>query len=123
MERLSLTTIVSLKLRSLIGFKMLHLMSFQVERRTEAVHTASPNPVWNQTFELDEIGGGEYLKLRCFSEETFRDEFIGSATVNLEGMVEGSVRDVWIPLEKVCSGELRLKIEAIRVEDQEGSRV
>lgn len=56
-------------------------------------------------------------------EELFGDESIGSAHVNLEGLVEGSLRDVWIPLEKVNSGELHLQIEAVRVADQEGSKV
>ncbi|KAF3438565.1 hypothetical protein FNV43_RR21328 [Rhamnella rubrinervis] len=80
------------------------------------------NPIWNQKFEFDEIGGGEYLKIRCYSQESFSDDSIGSARVNLEGLVEGSVRDVWVPLEKVCSGELRLQIEAVRVEDHEGAK-
>ncbi|CAA0820558.1 C2 domain-containing protein [Striga hermonthica] len=81
----------------------------------------SPNPTWNQRFEFDEIGGGEYLKIKCFTEETFGDESIGSALVNLEGLVEGLVRDVYIPLEKVNSGELRLQIEAVKVDDKENS--
>ena len=42
--------------------------------------------------------------------------------MNLEGLVDGSVRDVWIPLERVRSGELRLQI-SVRVDDQEGSKV
>ncbi|XP_027359435.1 synaptotagmin-5 isoform X2 [Abrus precatorius] len=93
----------------------------KVVQKTRTAHT--PNPSWNQTFEFDEIGGGEYLRIKGFTEEIFGDENIGSAHVNLEGLVDGSVRDVWIPLERVRSGELRLKIEAVRVDDQEGSRV
>lgn len=61
--------------------------------------------------------------IKCYNEDTFGDDSIGSARVNLEGLVEGSIRDVWIPLEKVNSGELRLQIEAVRVEGSEGSRV
>ncbi|XP_057811774.1 uncharacterized protein LOC131026009 isoform X1 [Salvia miltiorrhiza] len=91
-----------------------------VQRTKPAPH--SPNPTWNQKFEFDEIGGGEYLKIKCFTEETLGDESIGSARVNLEGLVEGSIRDVYIPLEKVNSGELRLQIEAIKVDDFENSR-
>ena len=53
----------------------------------------------------------------------FGDENIGSARVNLEGLLEGSIRDIWVPLEKVNSGELRLQIDAVRVNDAEGSRV
>lgn len=51
----------------------------------------------------------------------FGDDNVGSARVNLEGLMEGSVRDVWIPLEKVHSGEIRLQIEAVKFD--EGSRV
>ena len=43
--------------------------------------------------------------------------------MNLEGLLEGTVRDVWVPLEKVNSGELRLLIEALKADDYEGSRV
>ena len=36
---------------------------------------------------------------------------MGSARVNLEGLEEGETKAVWIPLEKVTTGEVRLKIE------------
>ncbi|XP_057516336.1 uncharacterized protein LOC130797654 [Amaranthus tricolor] len=85
----------------------------KVVQKTKAVpHTS--NPVWDQKFEFDEIAGGEYLKLKCFDEDIFGDELIGSATVNLEGLDEDSVRDVPVPLEKVSSGEVRLEIVAVR---------
>ncbi|KAL8141838.1 hypothetical protein V2J09_014870 [Rumex salicifolius] len=86
--------------------------------------TVSDNdtPVWNQRFEFEELGGGEYLALKCFSEETFGDEQIGSARVNLEGLVDGSIKEEWIPLEKVNSGDVKLLIEAVRMENGEGSK-
>lgn len=80
-------------------------------------------PVWSDKFELDEIGGGEYLKIKCYSEDTFTDDNIGSARVNLEGLLEGSVRDIWVPLEKVSAGELRLQVEAVKVDNYELSGV
>ncbi|KAL6501625.1 MYF24 [Orobanche gracilis] len=86
-----------------------------IQRTKPAPH--SSNPTWNQKFEFDEIEGGEYLKIKCYTEETFGNESIGSARVNLEGLVEGSIRDVYIPLEKVNSGELRLQIKATKVND------
>ncbi|XP_050238833.1 synaptotagmin-5 [Mercurialis annua] len=92
----------------------------KVIQRTRTA-TAS-NPIWNQRFEFDEIEGGECLMIKCYSEEKFGDDSMGSARVNLEGLVEGSIRDVWVPLEKVSSGELRLQIEAMRVDDYDGSR-
>ncbi|KAG9448930.1 hypothetical protein H6P81_008895 [Aristolochia fimbriata] len=79
------------------------------------------DPVWNQKFVFDEIGGGEYLKVKCYSADIFGDDNIGSARVNLEGLEEGLVKDVWVPLEKVNTGELRLQIEAVKTEGFEGS--
>ncbi|KAI4365826.1 hypothetical protein MLD38_021779 [Melastoma candidum] len=88
------------------------------QQRTRTAHTS--NPVWNHKFEFDEIGGGEYLKVKCYCQEMFGVDNIGSARVNLEGLVEGSVRDVWVPLEKVNSGEIRLRIEVFK--SDEGSQ-
>ncbi|XP_077253770.1 C2 domain-containing protein [Tasmannia lanceolata] len=81
------------------------------------------NPIWNQKFEFDEIGGGEYLKIKCHSADIFGDDNIGSARVNLEGLLEGLPRDVWVPLEKVNTGELRLQIEAAKIDDNGGSQM
>ncbi|KAF8022532.1 hypothetical protein BT93_F0141 [Corymbia citriodora subsp. variegata] len=92
----------------------------KVLQKTRTAHTS--NPVWNQKIDFDEINGDECLKIKCYSEDMFGDNNIGSARVNLEGLAEGFVRDVWVPLEKVNSGELRLQLEAIRVSDPEGSR-
>ncbi|XP_075508656.1 uncharacterized protein LOC142545378 isoform X1 [Primulina tabacum] len=89
--------------------------------RTRSVSHTS-NPIWNQKFEFDELVGGEYLKIKCYTEETFSDESIGSARVNLEGLIKGCTRDVCIPLEKVKSGELQLQIEAVKVDDNENSK-
>ena len=96
-------------------------LSPQVLQKTRTAHKS--NPLWNQKFEFDEIVDDGCLKIKCYSEETFGDENIGSARVNLEGLLEGSIRDIWVPLERVNSGELRLQIEAVRVNDSEGSRV
>ncbi|CAL4957916.1 unnamed protein product [Urochloa decumbens] len=71
-------------------------------------------PVWNDKFEFDEIAGGECLKIKCFNADMFGDESIGSARVNLEGLLDGASRDVWVPLEKTDSGEIRLEIEPIK---------
>ncbi|KAI0492503.1 hypothetical protein KFK09_026776 [Dendrobium nobile] len=91
----------------------------KVLQKTKTVyHTTTP--VWNQTFEFDEIGGGEYLKIKCYNAEKISDENVGSARVSLEGLLEGSCRDVWIPLEKANSGELRLQIQVAKNNAHEG---
>ena len=94
-------------------------VKLQYGKAIQRTRTApASSPTWNQRFEFEELGGDEYLKIKCFSEETFGDDNIGSAHVNLEGLFEDSLRDVWIPLEKVNSGELRLQIEAVRPESR-----
>lgn len=85
------------------------------------------NPLWKQSFEFPEIGGGEYLQLKCYDADYLTDESLGSARVNLEGLEDGVSRDVWIPLEKINTGEIRLSIEAYTSESemesgQNGSR-
>lgn len=85
---------------------------------------ANAHPTWNQKFEFEEIGDGEYLKIKCYNEDMFGDENIGGARVNLEGLLDGVVRDVWIPLEKVNKGEVRLEIETVTINDyNQGSMV
>ena len=37
--------------------------------------------------------------------------------------MDSRLKDVWIPLEGVSSGELRLKIKVVKVDDPEGSMV
>ncbi|KAI3735659.1 hypothetical protein L6452_15167 [Arctium lappa] len=90
-------------------------------QRTRGATNAS-HPSWSQKFEFDEISDGEYLKIKCYNDDIFGDENIGGARVNLEGLMDGVVRDVWIPLEKVNKGEVRLQIEAVKIDDYEGSK-
>ncbi|MFS7962077.1 putative C2 domain, synaptotagmin-like mitochondrial-lipid-binding domain, C2 domain superfamily [Helianthus anomalus] len=78
---------------------------------------ANSHPAWNQKFEFEEISDGEYLKIKCYNEDMFGDENIGGARVNLEGLIDGVVRDVWVPLEKVNKGEVRLEIEMVTIND------
>ena len=37
--------------------------------------------------------------------------------------MDGEVRDVWIPLEKVNKGEVRLQIETATIDEYDGSKV
>ncbi|XP_047327846.1 extended synaptotagmin-1-like [Impatiens glandulifera] len=82
-------------------------------------HTTSP--VWDKQFEFEELTNGEYLKIKCYSDDTFIDKNLGGAQVSLEGLIDGCPRDVWVPLENVDSGDVRLKIEASKIDDNDGS--
>ncbi len=80
-------------------------------RKTKIVNQAT-NPIWNQGFPFQEVAG-EYLKIKCYNSDSFGDENMGSARVNLQAIEDGTVQDVWVPLEKTQQGEIRLKIEVL----------
>ncbi|KAJ6340198.1 hypothetical protein OIU77_008037 [Salix suchowensis] len=56
----------------------------KVLQKTRTAHTS--NPFWNQKFEFDEIVDDGCLKIKCYSEEMFGDENIGSARTQSESM-------------------------------------
>lgn len=90
-------------------------------RRTRTISRAI-SPIWDEEFEFSEIESDQYLKIKCYSGDFLGDENMGSARVNLETLEEGETKDVWIPLEKVTTGEVRLKIEKQKQEkDTENS--
>ncbi|KMZ62571.1 hypothetical protein ZOSMA_452G00060 [Zostera marina] len=91
----------------------------KVVRKTHTI-TNDPNPKWNYSTEFDEIGSCEYLMLKCYSSESFGSEFIGSAMLVMDGGdPKDSNKDIWIPLEKVITGELRIQLEVTNVEQLE----
>lgn len=84
-------------------------------RKTKTVNQ-DLNPTWNQDFIFQEVGGGEYLKIKCYDADLIGDENMGSARVNLQGLEEGQIKDVWVPLERIKQGEIHLKIEVLGCE-------
>jgi Ca2+-dependent lipid-binding protein len=94
----------------------------QLVRKTKTVNQ-DLNPTWNQDFIFQEVGGGEYLKIKCYDADRFGDENLGSARVNLQGLEEGTPKDVWVPLEKIKQGEIHLRIEVMPCELAQLSKV
>jgi len=84
-------------------------------RKTKTVNQ-DLNPAWNEDFLFQEVGGGEYLKIKCYDADRFGDENLGCARVNLQGLEEGKPKDVWVPLEKIKQGEIHLRIEVVASE-------
>ncbi len=80
-------------------------------RKTKIVNQDT-NPIWNQGFPFQEVAG-EYLKIKCYNSDSFGEENMGSARLNLQGIEDGTVQDVWVPLEKTQQGEIHLKIEVL----------
>jgi Ca2+-dependent lipid-binding protein len=92
-------------------------------RRTKTINQ-DLNPIWNQSFIFQELSGGEYLKIKCYDADRFGDENLGSARVNLQGLDDGAKKDIWVPLEKIKQGEIRLRIEVHGSDyENEGSQV
>lgn len=76
------------------------------------------NPVWEEQFEFHELVNEERLQLKCYDSDYLNDESLGSARVSLEGLEDGVQRDVWVPLERIDKGEIRLIIEAFNPETE-----
>ncbi|CAK9869456.1 unnamed protein product [Sphagnum jensenii] len=93
----------------------LKLFYAKLVRKTKIVNQAT-NPIWNQGFPFQEVAG-EYLKIKCYNSDSFGDENMGSARVNLQAIEDGTVQDVWVPLEKTQQGEIHLKIETEYTEE------
>ena len=90
-------------------------------RKTRTISRAI-SPVWDEEFEFNEIDGDQCLKIKCYNDDFLGNESMGSARVNLEGLEEGQSKDVWISLEKVTTGEVKLRIEKQKQEqDTENS--
>lgn len=55
-----------------------------------------------------------------YNADMISDESIGSMRVNLDGLLDdGDTHDVWVPLEKVDSREIKLEIEPIKERSQQ----
>lgn len=114
----ALTNIHSVHIILYSNLRLCHQALYKTKTLSQTVR-----PVWNDKFEFDELAGGEYLKIKCYNSDTFGDDSIGSARVNLEGLLYGASRDVWVPLEKVDSGEIRLEIEPIQNDQNDSLKV
>eukprot|EP00897_Mesotaenium_endlicherianum_P000503 jgi/Mesen1/10453/ME000082S09958 len=81
-------------------------------RKTRAAACEGINPVWNESFEVREVRGGEVLKLKCGTSSSAWGSHaaLGSARLNLQMLEEGKERELWVPLEKAPSGSLRLRL-------------
>ncbi|KAJ7294164.1 hypothetical protein O6H91_Y274600 [Diphasiastrum complanatum] len=95
----------------------------KVIRKTKAI-AQTLNPTWNESFEFQEMSDEDYLKLKCYDQDFFtNDENMGIARINLQILEVGVAKDVWVPLEKIETGEIHLKIELLPQDlDSDGSQ-
>eukprot|EP00092_Neocalanus_flemingeri_P016852 GFUD01018229.1.p1 GENE.GFUD01018229.1~~GFUD01018229.1.p1 ORF type:complete len:2467 (-),score=607.35 GFUD01018229.1:626-7075(-) len=72
------------------------------------------NPKWN--FEVDiptELNGPTDVKIEIFDNDKFgKDKPLGAANIDLEDLINnGSLKDAWMPLSGVKSGELKVSAD------------
>lgn len=69
------------------------------------------NPVWKETFEafVDHLGGQDLRVTVQDKDVSSKDEEIGSIDIGIAGIVRENRADVWVPLEGVPQGQIRLR--------------
>lgn len=72
------------------------------------------NPRWDQTFEFQIHSPQEELFIEAFDKDQLsRDDSLGKARVGLSTLYKGIPADMWVKLEGVKSGEVRLILTAV----------
>ncbi|KAG5265263.1 hypothetical protein AALO_G00240300 [Alosa alosa] len=70
------------------------------------------NPRWNEVYEaLVYDHPGQSLDIELFDEDTDKDDFLGSLTIDVAELEKQQRVDEWFQLEEVASGKLHLKLE------------
>lgn len=72
------------------------------------------NPCWNQAFEVlvTDIPGQDIV-FEVFDKDVDKDDFLGSCQISVKDAVKQKFIDEWLPLEKVKSGKLHVKLECL----------
>ncbi|KAI4374489.1 hypothetical protein MLD38_012476 [Melastoma candidum] len=65
-------------------------------------------PLWNHKFEFDEIGGGEYLKVKDHNKAVLPTSSIGNCIAEYQRLPPNEQFDKWIPLQGVTEGEIQM---------------
>lgn len=72
------------------------------------------NPKWNQNFEFKVHGPQDTLHIEAFDRDQLTaDDSLGKARVGLSSLYKGVPADMWVKLEGVKSGEVRLTLTAV----------
>ncbi|KAK7163508.1 hypothetical protein R3I93_007535 [Phoxinus phoxinus] len=72
----------------------------------------SLNPKWNEVYEaLVYDNSGQNLEIELYDEDTDKDDFLGSLTLNVDELQKEQKVDEWFKLDDTAKGKLHLKIE------------
>ncbi|KAG8452427.1 hypothetical protein GDO86_004288 [Hymenochirus boettgeri] len=72
------------------------------------------NPCWNQAFEIlvTDVPGQDIV-FEVFDKDVDKDDFLGSCKICVKDAVKQKKIDEWLPLEKVKSGKLHVRLECL----------
>ncbi|CAM4589005.1 unnamed protein product [Leuciscus chuanchicus] len=72
----------------------------------------SLNPKWNEVYEAFVYDhSGQNLEIELYDEDTDKDDFLGSLTLNVDELQKEQIVDEWFVLDDIAKGKLHLKIE------------
>lgn len=72
----------------------------------------SLNPKWNEVYEaFVHDHSGQNLEIELYDEDTDKDDFLGSLTLNVDELQKEQKVDEWFVLDDTAKGKLHLKIE------------
>ncbi|XP_067220013.1 extended synaptotagmin-2-A isoform X2 [Chanodichthys erythropterus] len=72
----------------------------------------SLNPKWNEVYEAFVYDQpGQNVEIELYDEDTDKDDFLGSLTINVDELQKEQKVDEWFVLDDTAKGKLHLKIE------------
>uniref|UniRef100_A0A673B092 Extended synaptotagmin-like protein 2a n=1 Tax=Sphaeramia orbicularis TaxID=375764 RepID=A0A673B092_9TELE len=70
------------------------------------------NPKWNEVYEaLVYEHSGQNLQIELFDEDTDKDDFLGSLTIDMAELQKDQRADEWFVMDEVATGKLHVKLE------------
>eukprot|EP01065_Artemidia_motanka_P006338 TRINITY_DN13122_c2_g3_i2.p1 TRINITY_DN13122_c2_g3~~TRINITY_DN13122_c2_g3_i2.p1 ORF type:complete len:565 (+),score=125.46 TRINITY_DN13122_c2_g3_i2:1223-2917(+) len=94
-----------------------------IDRTRYCVGTAAPR--WDQTMHFADVSSADYLFLKCFDRDLFRQEELGEILLSLQEFIEilrpgGSASVNWYPLQgRTSQGEIHLSVSMPQGEDSD----
>ncbi|KAJ3040709.1 GRAM domain-containing protein 2A [Rhizophlyctis rosea] len=86
-------------------------------KQRSSVVNNSNNPVWNETFTFQVLGGKHKLTLKALDKDLVGKDDIGSGTIDISRALNGHVIDEWVKLHGGfhirSHGEIHVVIRAI----------
>jgi hypothetical protein len=91
-------------------FVNVRLISEPKKKFRTNVYRKSLNPHWNETFEFHFDTLADTLEFHVWDKDTFKNDFLGAAFLSLGSCKIGENAEHWLPLERVQSGSILVRV-------------